>query len=1357
MAYVAIGRDAMPGNGDELDKRIAHWESQLIDLSMRNRLLNFKMSKGNNIIVKDADLKRLFNELVVEKGVFGLYCEKFRDDFKETDAGGRECELYHYVHLVSQKEAPSTLNPNTEKALTNLRLKSRTFKREQGVDVIYIAFGSLQWKDETKPNETYTAPLVLVPVRLNKKGLIAPHTVEMQGDDIALNPALALKVKREMNVDLPPIPDDLERFDVIGYINSLAGILTKRQGWSVSVGQPVIGLFAFTKVSMHQDMKANQQAIRKHPLLRALGGDRSQVPSYPDAGPPSELDPLKTYSVLEADSSQQEAVEAVKRGESLVLIGPPGTGKSQTITNIIAESLAAGRSVLFVSEKMAALEVVKKRLDLCGLGDFCLELHSTTPVKQEVVNSLLQPLDRADMVAEPGEELKLNQLRTVRDELNKYAMELHKRQGGVQRSAYEAYGEMAFLNDQNQLVFDLKDPFSMSAEAYSRAEASVQRLISLRTVISQRETHPWRDCDLKDLGPAQQADLVVCLQDISNDIARLNEISDDLNKRAELPVPATLEAMRRFVALLSASANTPRPPRHWFDRYELAKLIQTAAELRTARGEVSSGEAYIGSRYKRDFLNFDGKAYAERFEQRYAGPLRFLNSNYRKDMQVLRSFALDTKLSYPQAMADLKVLRNAQKAKALVADADLNGAKWFGRYYQRAATDHDSLMNALRWTESYIAIPGYHAGWASVAGEGSDLTDLTFKYGAEAYARMSGFDSALNILRGSFLDGMRWIDNGIAPLQLKDFADRHVQSKDRLAEWVEFLSTQRIMRQDGLGPFFDEVLKRQPDLNQLPTMFHKRFWQLWFQELHQRNVVLARFNSSEQADRVRRYRQLDLEQNLIARNRLKKILLANIRARRSVDPKWRDEEGYVRSLAGRKAKPAVREMLSRCPSVLRSAKPCMLMSPISVSQFLPPVGNDGPTFDLVVFDEASQIVPEDAINCIVRGKQLVVVGDNKQLPPTRFFDRLVSGDDEESTEDLESILDECATIGLRQKMLLWHYRSRQESLIAFSNYHLYGNRLNTFPSADPGKVDEGIELVFADDGMYDRGGRRDNRNEASLVADLVIKLFLAHPERSLGVVAFSQAQQQAIIDILDYKVKLASRERPALETFWDEECAEPFFVKNLENVQGDERDIMVFSVGYGKDEKGGMTMNFGPLNQEGGARRLNVAITRARRCIKVVSSIRSEDILVTPTTPLGVSLLRDYLDYAQAKGERVAITPRDMAASLGQEKFEAAIAQALQERGYQIVRRVGSSTIRVDIAVMDPLRPGHYLLGLLCDGASYMSGATARDREILREKVLKDLGWNTIRVWSRDWAMDRESTLARIDESVRLALAGKVQ
>jgi superfamily I DNA and/or RNA helicase/very-short-patch-repair endonuclease len=416
-----------------------------------------------------------------------------------------------------------------------------------------------------------------------------------------------------------------------------------------------------------------------------------------------------------------------------------------------------------------------------------------------------------------------------------------------------------------------------------------------------------------------------------------------------------------------------------------------------------------------------------------------------------------------------------------------------------------------------------------------------------------------------------------------------------------------------------------------------------------------------------------------------------------------------------------------------------MMSPLSACQFIDPKKVH---FDVVIFDEASQICPEDAIGSVMRGKQLVVVGDSKQLPPTRFFER-IEGDEDGGVEDLESILDECATIGMPQKMLLWHYRSRNESLIAFSNAYYYDNRLYTFPSADLPGPTSGIEFVHVHDGVYDRGGKRENKMEAKKVADLVFEQFKSHPEMSLGVVAFSEEQQLAILEVIEYMKKL----KPEFQQYFDEGQEESFFVKNLENVQGDERDVMFFSVGYGKDQEGRLVMNFGPLNMEGGHRRLNVAITRARRHVKLISSMEPEEIDPNSSSK-GVLLLRRYMEFARSRGERSALGCDTRHEDEGDRPLEDSIFNALTKMGLTLHRSVGCSGYRLDMAVMDPEKNQKHILGIESDGLNYASGHTARDRERLRVEVLQGLGWNMHRIWSRDWVEDRNRELRKIEALV---------
>ena len=442
----------------------------------------------------------------------------------------------------------------------------------------------------------------------------------------------------------------------------------------------------------------------------------------------------------------------------------------------------------------------------------------------------------------------------------------------------------------------------------------------------------------------------------------------------------------------------------------------------------------------------------------------------------------------------------------------------------------------------------------------------------------------------------------------------------------------------------------------------------------------------------------------------------------------------------------LRELMKSIPSALTKLTPCLLMSPLSIAQYL---SAGASAFDVVVFDEASQIPVWDAIGAIARGKQVVMVGDPKQLPPTNFFDRAESAADEEDVEgDLESILDECLGANLPTMNLAWHYRSRNESLIAFSNHRYYGGSLMTFPS--PMTEDRAVSFHYVP-GTYEKGGARINKAEAkAVVADIIERLKVRgfrESKLTIGVVTFNAEQQGLIEDLLDEE----RRRDPSIEPLFAEVELEPLFVKNLESVQGDERDIMYFSITYGPDLHGAVSMNFGPLNRDGGERRLNVAITRARHELRVFSSLKPEQMDLARTQALGVRDLKHFLDFAERGPRALAEATR---ASQGdfESPFEEAVAAALTAKGWALQTQIGASKFRVDLAVVHPDAQGIYLAGVECDGATYHRSATARDRDMLREQVLRGLGWEILRVWSTDWWVDRDSTLRRLDEKLHKLL-----
>jgi very-short-patch-repair endonuclease len=562
-----------------------------------------------------------------------------------------------------------------------------------------------------------------------------------------------------------------------------------------------------------------------------------------------------------------------------------------------------------------------------------------------------------------------------------------------------------------------------------------------------------------------------------------------------------------------------------------------------------------------------------------------------------------------------------------------------------------------------------------------------------------------------------------------------------------------------LGPFIDAlgILSARA----APQALERRFYTAWIESVTGRSPALVAFSGARRDELIARYRELD--------GATRRASLAHaaggaaLPGRRIATAQGGAGEASQvgalrREMEKRRRLKPLRKLFAEIPVVLQALKPCFLMSPLSVSTFLKPGALE---FDLVVFDEASQLPTPQAVPAILRAKQVVVAGDRNQLPPTSFFESSLIFDEDageaalrEELEPLESLLDDCVAIfpTFEQAHLRWHYRSRDERLIKFSNHYFYRDRpLITFPSVAADPEDQGVSIIHVPDGLWDRGGSRTNRAEARRVAQIVVEQLSRHPGRSLGVVAMNVTQREAI----EEEIEALLPSHPDLAPLLDPQRPEPFFIKALENVQGDERDTMVISVGYARSTTGALAYNFGPLNLEGGWRRLNVLVTRARWQTILVTSLRSRELAGVNPENRGAVALRNFIAYA----EQGAALPAEPAAVTDAETndFEDAVAEALRERGFHVDQQVGASAYRIDMAIRDPRDPRRYLLGVECDGATYHGSRTARDRDLLRQEVLREQGWRLYRVWSTEWFRDRETALARLLRAVEQAREAPVE
>ena len=566
-------------------------------------------------------------------------------------------------------------------------------------------------------------------------------------------------------------------------------------------------------------------------------------------------------------------------------------------------------------------------------------------------------------------------------------------------------------------------------------------------------------------------------------------------------------------------------------------------------------------------------------------------------------------------------------------------------------------------------------------------------------------------------------------------------STHQIEDWAEFEAIQGELQDLGFAEVVDYCVGSTLDREVLTNTFERAMLSAWIEQVLASDARCRPVQAEERDRIVDEYRRLD---GLLMGQASARVIQASNALRPSLVA---GGFAIIRKEAEKKRKHRpIKTLLADSGTAAQALKPCFMMSPLSVSQFLPP----SIKFDVVIYDEASQVRPCDAANALYRGNQLIVAGDNKQLPPTNFFDR--SADDgsdvyeEDELDEFESVLDLArGAASIQDLPLRWHYRSRHEDLITYSNRNFYNGRLVTFPSAHISGHDIGIEFFHVPDGVYARGTSRDNQTEARRVVERVLYHADHNPDLTLGVVAFSEAQATRI----QWEIEAARRNRPDLDPYFQESRLDGFFIKNLESVQGDERDIILFSIGYGRDEVGKFTMEFGPINKAGGHRRLNVAITRARNRVEVVSSVTAAEFAESQT--LGVKHLRGYLDFAEHGTG--ALTPITSGDGEPESPFEEQVLATLREWGYEVEAQVGQAGYRIDMAIRHPERTGRWLLGVECDGAAYHSSATARDRDRLRQQVLEGLGWRLHRIWGPSWYYDRVDSEARLRRAITVALA----
>ncbi|MBR2646939.1 MAG: DUF4011 domain-containing protein [Clostridia bacterium] len=1306
------------------------WERRLLDLSLKNTLLNFSPTKTVVHLVSSSVDSTL--DVLEEEGE--LHLEAATADVAEIAKRGvhygSSAEVKSMRELIALENKSGILRTYLDDKILNetvnrLIKKNKEADEESGTKILYLAMGFLKWYSREDGKEKY-APLVLQPVQLKKCKGGNGYSVVLTDEEISVNSTLLEFLKQEFNIDIRGLNGAIQGLKISEILGMIRMEVVGMRNWEV-FDDAYVAAFSFARYQMWNDLRQNIGEFSKNKIIDALlnnsvlvSGGVDEIPKEDEASPELTLTPLP------ADASQWAAIAMSQTGKSFVLHGPPGTGKSQTITNMIANALNDGKRVLFVAEKQAALSVVKKRLDGIGIGDFCLELHSNKANKTDVLQKLTSTLSLAGAQETVSLTEKAGAISKLKEDLAEPLAALHKkRRLGV--SIYEAL--LICLKNKN--APDIMNIESTFYDGLTKEKIDVYERMMIQAAAAAKEcggvyNSPFANVNLTEYSRALR-DSVYCSSEV---------------------VIAEIKHLKNYVALF---LDLYRQKISTFTRKKLEALYEIAKMLQSG------------------ILN---KYYRENEEEFYA----FFNANRRLDASLEKYFACCKKLvdvakEYKELGEWLDKGRSDYETNKTV-----NGiVKKLTRVALSPMTREETLQQLENVFEIYEAMARIRTNtklsqYFTFAFGRVDFFDarknflkdlyalhdlcaqVFMDYNADSFNSMciraaSGYSApvlgglmrsvdSFRAAENSFLD-VTAADRNKAPAdEILDTytakAGALIENIDMIASWCMYKKTAVALDTAGLTFITDALENGSVTSENIVESFEKNIYKNFLQTNIPLDPVLARFSAAVSEEKAESLRMTMDEFLRLTKEAIRAKLIARVPTAETEGTLSFEMATFQRLAKSHLRGMGLRKLFESIPELIKTIAPCMLMSPITVSQYLQA---ENGLFDLVIFDEASQIPTAEAICSLARGKAAIVVGDPKQLPPTTFFNTTYVDEDNLENEDMESVLDDCLAINMPQRHLTWHYRSKHESLIAFSNIMYYENRLCTFPSPDA--LSSKVNFVLVEDGVYDRGFTKKNKQEGdALVAEVLRRL--SDPvlrKSSIGIVTFSTVQK----DYIERKLSAAIAEKRLDSAAYDVE--EPLFVKNLENVQGDERDVILFSVCYGPDRTGRISLNFGPLNQVGGWRRLNVAVSRAREEMVVFASMTGAMIDLSKTKSKGVAGLKAFLDFAEKGRTNLAISSSNVITKkTGLGKY---IAEELSAYGYDCRYDVGVSGFKIDVAVVDPKNRHRFILAIMCDTPNTFS---VKDRNILQIQTLKRNNWNVMRLYSVNYYNNPKREIKKIKD-----------
>ncbi|MFZ4433514.1 MAG: DUF4011 domain-containing protein [Microthrixaceae bacterium] len=1397
----------LPSDQELAPSRVESWKRSLLNLTFANPLLRMKKSAMfrlelpggigaavENRLMGDAEVEILpatAAPSALRSGVdiatsyersIGRDGRVFWPDVREVD---REIEQFmQHPDLsglpvaLARIEAEAFLDKRRRaeiaKHLRSLKRKADDIERQSGTNNLFLCVGLLEWMGID--HNRGSAPLFLVPVRFTGSAKDGYRLAIDSTSDPMPNQCLVEKLRADHGVDIPMLanpPLDDAGIDVAALIGGVRAALIERPfGGAVVHDDLTLSVLDFASFRLWKDLRDHWKDLMDSPVFAHLVERPGETFQDPNAD--SELPEVLMPELH--DASQTLAVQWAAAGRSFVLQGPPGTGKSQTITNLLAASMARGLKVLFVAEKATALDVVRRRLAGVGLDPLCLELFDKDAKSEHIAKQIRDSLDLApaDIEAEWAETRAKTE--AGRRRLDDYRNGIHD-PGPAGLSTWSAHQELARLGDGPW--FEI--PADFLARTASDSERILTDLLDLPVRIPGGRVQPgaWSLAGAVDFEQMDRAAVRSAVIDLTNTRTTIDQLDPELRTMVDQLIdPNSMLEQARAIGIAMSGGLRPDE----VERVLAPGWSDTATQLTERIRTFQTSIHQLSGIAQDTALTTDvNDLIARANEAAVAGALRrnrALRELHVATLTVLRdqgerpaTDVLQTLQWIQQLQAEwaaINQLAGAVPALALPPGFDPRSPDWLQWIESRIASLPDEARAATgaipRLTLQLVA--------AGRADANTVVWTLQTAGGAwNTFISQLGVDSAT---AGRWLAGRTFADAWRASL------DEWNRDGDRLLDlqrWCDVAAAVSGLSSMGLDTIAAAILDGAVATDDAAEMFQRGLARTALEE----RVDHARFDvfDPNTHDRtVEDYARRHGSRRTLMQKRIPAELVAGRPAGQGQRVGvW----GQIdRHLAARRRRISIRGLMDEFGQHVTDLTPCFLMSPDSVARFLPP---GKVTFDLVVFDEASQIEVPRAVGALGRAKAAVVVGDSKQMPPSRFGGAASDPDDLENGSeleiiDLESLLDECRESNLPTLTLACHYRSRHEALIAFSNQHFYDDRLLTFPNPDGSEQTPiGWRRI---DGRFRRrndqlpeGGpyREDdwpvgtNRLEAeAVVAEIEQRVADWHadpsnrrsedPGPSIGVVTSNIQQRDLIRDLL------AASTDDRVTALLDRDDSSGLLVQNLESVQGDERDVFIMSIGFaprfsvddhGVPHRGKLPMNFGPLNKKGGERRLNVAVTRAREEALVFCSFDPEEMDLSASNATGVHLLHAYLSGARTGAGR---SP-EMVGRIPSEpdRHRREVARTLEAAGLEVSEDVGLSAFRIDVAVR---RPGadRWQVAILLDGPRWADQPTAYDRDVLPMSVLRMMGWpQVVRVWLPAWLSLRDEVLSAIDNALDAAEA----